>query len=56
MISIEECEKPLTHNGNSYSKQEMEIILEFLENWAKISLEDFYKRNGKSNSVYKGQH
>jgi hypothetical protein len=56
MITIEEVEKTLVQNGNSYSKQEMESILEFLKNWAKISLEDYFKRHGKGNNLHTSQH
>jgi hypothetical protein len=56
MITIEECEKTLAQKGNSYSKQEIERILEFLKKMSNIALKEYQRRNGKSNSLHKGQH
>ncbi|MBN1181058.1 MAG: hypothetical protein JXB49_02145 [Bacteroidales bacterium] len=56
MITVDECSKTLSQNGKEYSRQEIESILEFLNNLAKVAIEDFFKRHGKGSNIHKGEH
>jgi hypothetical protein len=52
MITIEDCRKTLNQNGQNYTTQELEKILEFLKNLSEFSLNQYRNSYGKGSNLH----
>lgn len=52
MVSFKECKKILNKKGAKYSDESIKEIKELLEFYAKLTVEEFYKKNDYEKSSH----
>jgi hypothetical protein len=52
MVSFKECKKILNKKGVKYSDESIKEIKELLEFYAKLTVEEFYKKNDYEKSSH----
>ena len=52
MVSFKECKKILNKKGTKYSDESIKEIKELLEFYAKLTVEEFYKKNDYEKSSH----
>lgn len=52
MVSFKECKKILNKKGVKYSDENIREIKELLEFYAKLTIEEFYKKNDYEKSSH----
>ena len=52
MVSFKECKKILNEKGVKYSDENIREIKELLEFYAKLTIEEFYKKNDYEKSSH----
>ena len=52
MVSFKECKKILNKKGTKYSDESIKEIKELLEFYAKLTVEEFYKKNNYEKSSH----
>ncbi len=56
MITLEECRKTLSKNGESYTEEQLKKILDFLKNLGDIALNQYRNSHGESSIIHQGKH